>query len=256
MGMFERLSRLIRANVNDAIDRSEDPEKTIDQILRDMQANLASGREQLVAMVVQEKELAAERDHAARLASEWTRKAQAAVAAGKDDLAREALRRKRDSEANLAVYEQQHAVQIQSVARLKTQLQQLEAKYARTLEQRDILVHRQRRAAVSLEMSEKLAQFSPTDPSQDLERIERRLRGQEARAAALAETAGGSWDTAFAELADPEIEAELALLKSGGDDELAAGAVASADAVLADADIAELRDFDIERELDALKGGG
>ena len=69
-----------------------------------------------------------------------------AVAAGKDDLAREALRRKRDNEENSAIYTEQRGVQSQAVAKLKDQLRQLEAKYQATLGARDTLVARQRRA--------------------------------------------------------------------------------------------------------------
>lgn len=256
MGLLDRLSRLIRANVNDLVDKSEDPEKTLDQILRDMQASVAAGREQLVAMVVQEKELAAERDHTARLAAEWGRKAQAAVAAGRDDLAREALRRKRDAEANLEVYVQQHAAQVQVVARLKQQIVELEAKYARTVEQRDVLVHRQRRAQASAKVGDSLAALSPADPSADLARIERRVRGTEARVAAQLDLAGTALDAQFAALEDPGIEDELRRLKAGGDVAIAAGAIAAADATLADAELQELRDFEIEQELRSLKQGG
>ena len=256
MGLLDRLSRLIRANVNDLVDKSEDPDKTLDQILRDMQASVAAGREQLVAMVVQEKELAAEREHTARLAAEWGRKAQAAVAAGRDDLAREALRRKRDAEANLEVYTQQHAAQVQVVARLKQQITELDAKYARTVEQRDVLVHRQRRAAASAKVGDALAALSPADPSADLARIERKVRGAEARVAAQLELDGSAIDVQFAALADPGIEEELRRLKAGGDVALADGAIATADATLADAELQELEDFELEQELKSLKQGG
>ena len=125
MGIMDRLSRLIRANVNDLIDQAEDPEKMLDQILRDMQSNMTTARAQVAAMIAQEKELEADLNETRRLANEWGAKAQRAVAAGKDDLAREALRRKRDNDENARVYEQQHQVQEQAVDKLKDQLRQL-----------------------------------------------------------------------------------------------------------------------------------
>ena len=114
-GIMDRLSRLIRANVNDLIDNAEDPEKMIDQILRDMQESISMARAQVAAMIAQEKELELDAAETKKLAEEWGRKAERAVT-GKDDLAREALRRKRDNEENSAIYSEQLGVQSQAVA--------------------------------------------------------------------------------------------------------------------------------------------
>ena len=138
-GIMDRLSRLIRANINDLIDNAEDPEKMIDQILRDMQESTSMARAQVAAMIAQEKELELDAAETKKLAEEWGRKAERAVTAGKDDLAREALRRKRDNEENSAIYTEQLGVQSQAVAKLKDQLRQLEAKYQTTLGARDTL---------------------------------------------------------------------------------------------------------------------
>lgn len=216
MGIMDRLSTLIRANVNDALDRAEDPVKMIDQILRDMQDNITEGRKQVAAMIAQEKELEGDLGTVRKLASEWQAKAQRAVAAGRDDLAREALRRKRDNDENAVVYEQQLATQQQTVAKLKQQLQQLEAKYQTTLSQRDALIARHRRAAAQQQVAASLSSYSPMDPTADLDRMERKIRGVEARAAATAEIADTSLDAQLRELDyDLDIETELAALKGG-----------------------------------------
>lgn len=218
MGIFDRMSQLIRANVNDLIDRAEDPEKMIDQILRDMQDNLRLAREQVAAMIVQEKELEGDLDQTTRLASEWGAKAQRAVAAGKDDLAREALRRKRDNEENARVYDEQLRTQRDAVAKLKDQLRQLEAKYQATLSRRDALVARQRRATAQQQVAGSLSAtvFTPLDPTAELERMERKIRSGEARVAATLELGDESFDAQFRELdADDELERELAALKAG-----------------------------------------
>ena len=231
MGIMDRLSRLIRANVNDMIDRSEDPEKMLDQILRDMQSNMTTARAQVAAMIAQEKELEADLQETRQLAEEWGRKAQRAVEAGKDDLAREALRRKRDNEDNARVYEQQHQVQQQTVDKLKTQLRQLEAKYQSTLSQRDSLIARQRRARAQQQVAQSLTVLSPLDPNADLERMERRIRGDEAHAMAAIEMGDESYEAQFRELdQDADVEAELAALKAGAGSvqQLAAGTTADA----------------------------
>ena len=74
MGIMDRLSRLLRANINDALDRAEDPEKMLDQILRDMQGNIQTAREQVANMIAQEKELEADLQDAQRDSREWERR--------------------------------------------------------------------------------------------------------------------------------------------------------------------------------------
>src|SRR5215216_4254117 len=86
-GIMDRLSRLIRANINDLIDNAEDPEKMIDQILRDMQESTSMARPQVAAMIAQEKELELDAAETKNLAEEWGRKAERAVTAGKVDRA-------------------------------------------------------------------------------------------------------------------------------------------------------------------------
>jgi phage shock protein A len=224
MGILDRVSTLVRANINDLLDRAEDPEKMIDQILRDMEANIGQARQQVAAMIAQEKELEADLSETTKLATEWSHKAKRAVDAGKDDLAREALRRKRDNESNAGVYQQQLSVQEQTVAKLKEQLRQLEAKYQATLSQRDSLLARARRARAQESVARTLTTFSPMDPTADLERMERKIRGSEAKAAAMVEMGDESFEAQFRELDyDADVESELQALKSGQDVPVAIG---------------------------------
>jgi phage shock protein A len=232
VGILDRLSRLIRANVNDLIDSAEDPEKMLNQILRDMESAIPQARVQVQEMIAQEKLVEADQKEAQRLAIEWGEKARRAVAAGKDDLAREALRRKRDNEQNAQIYAEQLATQQQVVAKLKDQLRQLEAKYQATLSRRDTLLARHRAARATEQVARALTTFSPMDPSADLERMERKIRSREAQAAAMVEMGTETIDAQFMELEEPDIEAELAILKAGGG-----------------------LDEGIEAELKALKGG-
>jgi phage shock protein A len=226
-GMMDRLSRLIRANVNDLIDRAEDPEKMVDQLLRDMQDSIVSARAQVAAMIAQEKELEIDTSETQKLAEEWGRKAERAVTAGKDDLAREALRRKRDNEENSRIYSEQLAAQTQAVTKLKDQLRQLEAKFAATQGQRDSLVARSRRAQAQRQVAEATVVYTPLDPSSELDRMERKIRSQEAQAAAALEVGDESFDSQFRALEDDDVEDELDALKrslgSGGTASLPAG---------------------------------
>jgi phage shock protein A len=215
MGIMDRVSRLLRANVNDMLDRAEDPESTLDQILRDMETNIGQARTQVASMIAQEKELQADLKEVQELSGEWQSKAQRAVEAGKDDLAREALRRKKDNDASAALYEQQLSTQTQTLDRMKSQLTALESKYQSALSQRDVLISRQRRAQSQQKVADAVSQFSPSDPSADLDRIERKIRGTESWAEATIEMHDDSLDTQFAELDyDTDVEDELAQLKA------------------------------------------
>jgi len=221
MAILDRMSRLVRANINDLLDRAEDPEKMIDQIIRDMQVNITDARRQVASMIAQEKELEADLKESRELSEEWQIKAGRAVDAGKDDLAREALRRKRDSDENLAVYEQQHQVQTQTVNKLKQQLAALESKYQATLSQRDALIARQKRAVATKQV---VAQSSAAvsslgsglDAGSELDRMEAKIRSTESEAAAYQELESESMDAQFRELDyDIDVERELEALKAG-----------------------------------------
>jgi phage shock protein A len=223
MGILDRISNLVRANVNDLLDRAEDPEKMLEQILRDMQQGIGTAKSQVAAMIAQEKELEADYEDNAKLAAEWGEKAKRAVAAGKDDLAREALRRKKDADENAAVYKQQLEIQKQTVEKLKSQLNQLESKYQTTVSQKESLIARQRRAEVQKNVAQQatatVSSLSPLDASSELDRMERKIRSNEAQAAAYQELGDNSFDAQFQELDyDVDIEKELEALKAGNDD--------------------------------------
>ncbi len=216
MAILDRISRLVRANINDLIDQAEDPEKMIDQILRDMQSNITTARAQVASMIAQEKELEADVQESEQLVQEWNEKARRAVGASKDDLAREALRRKHDASENLAIYQEQHSTQERTVEKLKQQLQLLESKYQSTLSQRDSLIARQRRAHAQQKVADRVTSLSPLDSSSELDRMERKIRSNEARAAATIEMEDTSVDAQFRELDyDVDVEKELEALKSG-----------------------------------------
>lgn len=226
MAILDRISRLVRANVNDLIDQAEDPEKMIDQIIRDMQGSITTARAQVASMIAQEKELEADLQESEQLALEWGEKAKRAVAAGKDDLAREALRRKHDANDNVEIYREQLATQEHTVAKLKQQLQLLESKYQSTLSQRDSLIARQRRAAASQKVADRVTSLSPLDASSELDRMERKIRSNESRAAATIEMEDTSVDAQFRELDyDVDIERELDALKSGSSSSGTSGAL-------------------------------
>src|SRR5438874_3804818 len=93
MGIFDRLSTLIRSNINDLISRAENPEKMLNQLTVDMRTQLAKAKQQVAAAIADEKRLAAQVDQEKKAAEDWEKRAVLAVQEGRDDLAKQALLR-------------------------------------------------------------------------------------------------------------------------------------------------------------------
>jgi phage shock protein A len=221
MGILDRMSRLIRANINDMIDRAEDPEKMLNELLREMSDGIKEARVQVANMIAQQNEIEAELQESQQTSREWDRRAELAVSNGKDDLAREALRRKRDADNITTVYMQQSTAQEETVARLKQQLKLLEAKYNEAEGKRDVLIARHRATQAQKKVTQTLSTMPGLDTHSELDRMEKRIRGEEAQTRALGELQGESLDYQFAELdRDDDIEGELAAIKArvSGDD--------------------------------------
>jgi phage shock protein A len=221
MGILDRISTILRANINDLLDRAEDPEKMLEQILRDMETQIGEARNAVATMIAQEKELKADLEENERLTGEWTRKAELAIAQDKEDLAREALKRKNQYKNNAETYRHQWESQVEMVGKLKDQLRQLESKYQTALSQKDVLIARRRRAQAQAQVSKTISGLPRLDAAGELDRMERKIRGEEAKASALEELGRDSLDSQLAELErDAGVEDELAALKAkvkGGD---------------------------------------
>src|SRR2546427_4576953 len=93
MGIFDRLSTLIRSNINDLINRAENPEKMLNQLIVDMRSQLAKAKQQVAAAIADEKRLSAQVDTEKKSAEDWERRAVLAVQEGRDDPAKQALLR-------------------------------------------------------------------------------------------------------------------------------------------------------------------
>lgn len=229
-----RVTQLVRANVNAMLDQAEDPERMLDQLIRDFTDNIAEA-EQAVAQTVGNLRLV-EDDHreAKEAAVEWGQKAAAASrkaeelrAEGKtteadrfDELAKVALRRQISFESQIQTLETQIAQQTELTDKLKDGLNKLRIKREELVQKRDELVSRAKMAAAQTQVQQAVRSVSVMDPASELNRFEERIRRQEALARGMQEVAASSLDEQFAELDtsedELEVEARLATLKSGG----------------------------------------
>src|SRR3989442_2317863 len=90
MGIFDRLSTLIRSNISDLIARAENPEKMLNQLIVDMRSQLAKAKQQVAGAIADEKRLAAQVEQEKKSAEDWEKRAVLAVQEGRDDLAKQA----------------------------------------------------------------------------------------------------------------------------------------------------------------------
>jgi phage shock protein A len=226
-----RMGQLVRANVNSLLDQAEDPEKMLDQLIRDFTNNIAEA-EEAVAQTVGNLRLLEDDDREARDAStEWLQKAKAASdradalrAEGNateadrfDGLAKIALKRQLSFEEQVRTFEGQIAQQRELTDKLKDGLNKLRAKREDLVQKRDELVSRAKMAQAQTQVQQSLKEVSVLDPTSELNRFEERIRRQEAMARGMEEVAASSLEDQFAELEsgedDLEVEARLAELK-------------------------------------------
>ncbi|MFH9835324.1 PspA/IM30 family protein [Streptomyces sp. NPDC017201] len=227
-----RVTQLARANINALIDQAEDPQKMLDQLIRDYTANITEA-EQAVAATIGNLRLM-EEDHREDVdaAGEWGRKALAAsrkadeLRAGGagaeadtfDNLAKVALGRQLQSEQEAKTAEPTIASQTVVVDKLKSGLDQMKNKLTQLKSKRDELVARAASAQAQNRMMDAVKSIDVMDPTSELGRFEDKVRREEARAVGKQELAASSLDAQFEQLdslgESAEIEARLAALKS------------------------------------------
>jgi len=146
MALLERVSTLVRANINDLIDKAEEPEKMIKQVILDMQNQLLQVKTQVAIAIADQHLLEKRHRENEDKTAEWMRKAELAVTKKEDDLARAALHRVESYREMAGNFLQQVADQKAQVENLKTALRQLEQKLAEAMGKADLLIAQQRRA--------------------------------------------------------------------------------------------------------------
>ncbi|GGT82510.1 MULTISPECIES: PspA/IM30 family protein [Streptomyces] len=226
-----RVAQLAKANINALLDQAEDPQKMIDQLIRDYTNNIAEA-EEAVATTIGNLRLM-EQDHQEDMdaAKEWgdkalaaSRKADGLRAEGRtadadrfDNLAKVALGRQLQSEKEARAAEPTIASQTEIVEKLKSGLDQMRAKLGELKAKRDELVARAKTAQAQNRMMDAVKDIDVLDPTSELSRFEDKVRREEARAMGKQELAASSLDAQFEELDalgdSAEIEARLAALK-------------------------------------------
>jgi len=179
MGLFDRLSTLMRSNINDLISRAEDPEKMLNQILVDMRGQLAKAKQQVATAIADEKRLRDQADAEYRQGHDWEQKAVLAIKEGRDDLAKQALMRQGEHMSAGQQLEQTWEQHRSETEKLKNSIRDLNDKIEEAKRKKNLLVARQRRAEAQKRIAETMSSMSEKSAFDAFSRMEERIETNE-----------------------------------------------------------------------------
>jgi phage shock protein A len=219
MGIMDRVATVIKSNLNYLINKAEDPEKMLDQILIQMRQQLVEAKREVAVAIADEKRLGMQLEAELEQVQEWQRRATMAVQKGEDDLAREALRRKADHEQIAVGYKKQWDAQSASTENLKNALRALSQKIEEAGRKKNLLVARQKRAEAQKHVHEVMTGLTDTSAFESFERMASRVEQIEAQADAAVEISqdlsGDAMEQRFRALeSSTDVEQELHVLKA------------------------------------------
>ncbi|HEY9635266.1 MAG TPA: PspA/IM30 family protein [Coleofasciculaceae cyanobacterium] len=212
MGLFDRLSRVVRANLNDMVSKAEDPEKILEQAIIDMQEDLVQLRQAVARAIATQKRTEQQYNKNQTEANNWQQRAQLALQKGDENLAREALVRKKTVAEAATTLKQQLDGQTTQVDTLKRNLIALESKISEAKTKKDMLKSRAAAAKANEQLQGTISSLNTGSAMSAFERMEEKVLMMEAKSQAAGELAGA------------DLESQFAMLESGSDvdDELAA----------------------------------
>lgn len=209
MGIFDRLKTVISSNINDLINKAENPEKMLNQLIIDMNQQMLESKKAVAQAIADEKKLERELEEQKRQSQEWERKAIIAVKANRDDLAKEALARKQEADNYYQQLKPQWESQKAAVEKLKDTLRQLQNKIDEAARKKNILIARAKRAEAQTKIQKTMSSLAgSTSAFETFDRMAKKVDELEAKADAQAELADLS--------ASASLEKEFAKLESSG----------------------------------------
>jgi len=215
MALMERVATLVRANLNDLIDKAEEPEKMIKQVILDMQNQLLQVKTQVAIAIADQHLLEKKRKENEEKVAEWVRKAELAVDKKQDDLARAAIERSISYRTLAGNFAEQAADQTVQVDNLKSALRKLEQKLAEAQAKSDLLIAQHRRARALNKAGDARMAAGDSSNSAAFDRMKRKVQHNEAMSQAKAELTGDSMEDRLASLEkQDEVERLLTELKA------------------------------------------
>lgn len=212
--ILSRIADLISANVNAMLDSAEDPEKMANEYLRQLTNELYEVRTGVAAAMADETKLEQRRVAAVGEVTQWQSKAEAALRAGDEALAKAALARKVQAQKLAEQYQQQEQAQEEQVNAMQDALVQLETRIAEVKAKKELIIAKKNRAQTQEALqrtAQRMGQISSLDK---LEQLEERVDDRLNQAEAMARLQQGSLEARFSDLEkQTEVDAEMAELK-------------------------------------------
>jgi len=187
MGIFQKLSTVLKSNINDLIAKAENPEKMLNQIILDMRDQLAKAKREVAAAIADERKLRAQLDDEVKQTRDWEHRAMLAVKEGRDDLAKQALIRQQEHAQRAAAIDQTWTSQAQETEKLKGSLRQLNDKIEEAKRKRNLLIAKQKRAQAQKRIHETMSGLSDTSAFEAFNRMAEKIEESERRSLAHAE---------------------------------------------------------------------
>jgi phage shock protein A len=187
MGIFSRLAQLIKSNLNDLISKSEDPEKMLNQVVIEMNNQLVEAKKQVAGSIADQKRLEKQGEQEQANAAEWERRAMLALKAGNEDLAKEALARKKEHDALAVTFREQFEKQKAAVEQLKRALRMLNDKIEEAKRKKNVLIARKKRAEAQKAIQETMSGLRDQSAFETFERMSGKIDQMEAEAEAAGE---------------------------------------------------------------------
>jgi phage shock protein A len=187
MGIIDRLSTLIRSNINDLISRAENPQKVLEQLIIDMRTQLAKAKQQVASAIADEKRLSAQAEQEKKLSEDWEKRAVLAVQEGRDDLAKQALLRYNEHVQNAVQLHETWVKHREETDKLKNSLRSLNDKIEEAKRKKNILIARQKRAEAHKRIQETMGSISDKSAFETFERMAEQIEHEERKLIAAAE---------------------------------------------------------------------
>ncbi|MEH2357129.1 MULTISPECIES: PspA/IM30 family protein [unclassified Nostoc] len=215
MGLFDRIKRVVSSNLNDLVNKAEDPEKMLEQAILEMQEDLVQLRQGVAQTIAAQKRSEKQYNDAQNEINKWQRNAQLALQKGDENLARQALERKKTYTDTSAALKASLDTQSTQVETLKRNLIQLESKISEAKTKKEMLKARITTAKAQEQLQGMVRGMNTNSAMSAFERMEEKVLIQESRAQAAGELAGADLDTQFALLeGGNDVDDELAALKA------------------------------------------
>lgn len=178
MALLDRVATLVKANLNDLVDRAENPEKMLKQVILDMENQFIQVKTQVAIALADLHLLEKKKKENADKHAEWMRKAELAVDKKDDELARAALERAMSFQQLTESFDQQIADQEAQVESLKSALKRLETKLTEARAKADLLISQHRRSRAANRAAQ--AQLTPSSGNRTFERMRSKVSREEA----------------------------------------------------------------------------